>query len=185
MKYFLLVCCLSLFSFSLAFSQSFAVDQGAVIISGMASYSSQGGDLYEDSHSNRYTMIMLAPIVNYFVAPNISLGGAVAYTSQSQGDNSYSSISLGPTIGFFIGDAASTSYPYIAAGYRYSSMGDDNKITGSDIVVAAGVIAPIRRHAGVTIEASYHMESLKGENASKSVSGNMIMVGIGVAGLIF
>jgi hypothetical protein len=178
------LCCI-LFSFSFAFAQTSAVDRGAVIMSGMASYNSQGGDLFKDSKGNRFNIVTLAPNLNIFIVPNISLGIGLAYNKQSQGDSSLSSLSFGPSIGYFTGEPGSNSYPYVSAGIHYTRIGETNKITGSDFIIAAGAISAIRKHAGIVIEASIHMLKLKGENWNKSVSGNVFMIGIGVAGLIF
>jgi hypothetical protein len=171
---------------SIAFSQDYAIDKGSKIISGMGSYASQGGDLFENSDGDRATTIMLMPILNYFIAPNISIGGGVAYTSKSQGDYSIHTIGIGPTIGYFIGDSNSKSYPYLAAGIRYYSMGyDDDSISGTDIVIGGGVIAPVKDHIGIVIEAGYHIMNLKHKDWDESESGNIIMIGIGVAGLLY
>lgn len=186
MKKGILIIVTLLLSSSLALSQEFAVDKGSTIISGMGSYASQGGDLFENSDGDRATTIMLMPTINYFVAPNISIGGGVAYTSQSQGDYSYHTIGIGPTLGYFIGDSNSKSHPYLAAGIRYYSMGDeDDSISGTDIVIGGGIITPVKNHVGIVLEAGYHIMSLKHKDWDKSESGNLIMVGIGIAGLLY
>lgn len=175
-----------LLSSSFALSQEFAVDKGSTIISGMGNYASQGGDLFENSNGDRATTIMLMPTVNHFIAPNISIGGGVAYTSQSQGDYSFHTIGIGPTLGYFIGDSNSKSYPYLATGIRYYSMGDeDDSISGTDILIGAGIIVPVKNHAGIVIEAGYHIMNLKHKDWDKSEPGNIIMVGIGIAGLLY
>lgn len=166
-------------------SQGSAIDKGSKIISGMGSYASQGGDLFE-YYGDRTTTITLVPILNYFVAPNISIGGSVAYTHQSQGDNSSHSLGIGPTLSYFIGNSNSKSYPFLAVGIRYfSTGGNDDPIPGTDIVIGGGVIAPVRGHIGIVIEAGYHIINLKHKDWDRSVSGNIFMIGIGVAGLLY
>lgn len=186
MKKGILIIVILVLSSSFALSQQFAVDKGSTIISGMGSYASQGGDLFENSDGDRATTIMLMSIVNHFIAPNISIGAGVAYTSQSQGDYSYHTIGIGPTLGYFIGDSNSKGYPYLAAGIRYYSIGDeDDSISGTDIVIGAGIIAPVKDHVGIIIEAGYHIMNLKNKDWDESESGNIIMVGIGIAGLLY
>lgn len=186
MKKWTLIALIIVLGSSFAFSQDYAVDEGSMIISGMASYNSQGGDLFENNDGDRTTTLMLAPIVNYFVKPNISVGGGLAYTSQSQGDNSYHTIGIGPTVGYFIGDSNSKNFPYLAAGIRYYSMGDkDDSISGTDIVIGVGVLTPVKNHMGIVVEAGYHIMNLKHKDWEESQSGNMIMIGVGIAGILY
>jgi hypothetical protein len=181
-KTLIAIFCLTFFTFS--FSQEFAVDKGAVIIAGTASFTSEGGDLYE-YNGERLTTFSIAPTFVYFLATNIGLGGSVAYTSTSRGDNSYHTLGIGPTIGYFIGNASSTTFPYIAAGIQYYTAGNGSSISGTDIVLGGGVICPVKEHIGITINVGYHMMSLKPEGANESTSGNIIAVGIGITGLLF
>ena len=172
---------------SLVYSQDYTIDKGAIIISGIGSFSSRGGELFEDFEGNRLTTIMLMPTINYFVASHLFIGGGVAFTRQSQGDDSQSKIGIGPTLGYAIGQAESKNYPYLAAGIRYYSLGFvfGESMSGTDIVIGAGLIATVTENLGIIIEAGYHIMNLKYENSIKSESGNIISVGVGVAGLIF
>ena len=182
-KILIAIFCLAFFSFS--FSQEFAVDKGAMIVAGTASFMLQGGDLYENADGDGITSFTIAPSVIYFLAPNIGLGGSVAYSSMSQGDESYNSLSVGPVVGYFFGTASSTSYPFLAAGFQYLTMGNGSSISGTDIRLGGGVIFTMKEHIGISIEAGYHIQSLKPEGADESTSGNIIAVGIGIAGLLF
>jgi hypothetical protein len=181
-KTLIAIFCLTFFTFS--FSQEFAVDKGGVIIAGTASFASEGGDLFEID-GDRQTTFSIAPSFIYFLVPNIGLGGSVAYTSTSVGDNSYHTLGIGPSLGYFIGNAGSTSFPYLAAGFQYYTAGNGSSISGTDIVLGGGIIVPVKEHIGITIDVGYHMMSLKPEGADESTSGNIIAVGIGITGLLF
>jgi outer membrane protein W len=172
--------------YSFAFTQDFAVDKGSVIFSAIASYNSQGGDLFENADGDRATTIMLAPAAMFFIMPNIGVGGSASYNRQAQGDNSYSTIGIGPSVAYYYGNAESTMFPYLGAGFRYNIMGDkDDKVTGTDIAVGLGLLYPVKKSVGVVIEAGYHIMNLKHEDWDESMSGDIIMVGVGIAGILF
>lgn len=188
-----------LLSFSYAFSQNYPVDKGATIISGMASFSSLG---YEDA-DNRITTIALLPMLNYFVAPNVFLGGVAELNRTSYGNDSQSSFAIGPSLGYAIGNEKSTAFPYIGVGFRYGkssksevliSKGYSNiwfattrryEASRTDIVIGGGIIVPAKKHIGIIIDAGYHIMSTKPEYAYESYSSNLFSIDIGFAGLLF
>ncbi len=177
-----------LFLTSNAFSQDYALDKGATILSGTGSFISQGGDLFQDSKGNNSNIFTLVPTINYFIVPNVAIGAGLAYTNYSQGDFNSSSIEIGHSISYFVGDQDSNNYPYFfgAIHYSNSSSGRQN-ISGSDINFGIGLITPIqdRGHLGFVMEAGYHILNLKNDSWSQSVSGNKIAIGIGIVGMIF
>ncbi|MBN2030105.1 hypothetical protein JW824_07645 [bacterium] len=165
-------------------AQNYAVDKGARIIMGMASYSSYGGADIE----HRYNVISLTPGFNYFVASHIFLGIGLSYNRQSQGKSSMTEIGVGPNIGFAMGDRTSKGHPYIALGVRYRSEtysgdGYSDKATGSAIILAGGYIQKVKQHIGIILEAAYHIMNTS-ENGD-SYSTNMIAVSVGIAGLLY
>lgn len=177
-----------LFLTSNAFSQIYALDEGAAIISGMASFASQRGDLFGDNNRNDINVFTLAPAFDYFIMPNVSLGAGLAYTGYSQGDFNSSSIEIGPSLGYFIGDENSNNFPYFFGRIHYSITGSrDQVISGTDISFGLGLIAPIqnRGHLGFSIEAGYHILDFKKKWWDRSLSGNKIVLGVGIVGLIF
>jgi hypothetical protein len=185
MKRSLVIISILLMSSFHALPQEFAIDKGGTIISGTGSFTSSGGDLYEWD-GDRITTIMLTPAVDHFFAPNIALGCRVNYTGQSLGDYSYHAIGIGPSLSYFIGDSGSKSYSFFACGIQYYNAGDDDSsILGTEIFISGGILAPIRDHVGIVIEAGYHMMNLKSDDWDESESGNEIMLGIGVAGLLY
>ncbi|HPG39553.1 MAG TPA: hypothetical protein PLP19_00155 [bacterium] len=161
------------------FAQQYAIDKGAVIMSGTTTFSSYGGDLYERS-GDRMTTLTIAPALNKFVGKNIFIGAALAYSKMSRGDNSSTTLGVGPTIGYAIGDAKSTNYPFLGVGISYYSVGDEDDSTGGhDIKLSSGIIISSHKHIGIIIEAGYHMMSLE------STKGDIITIGLGIAGLLF
>ena len=171
---------------SYAFSQGFAVDKGAAIISGMASFTSTKVKDAENSTTN----IAAVPIVQYFIVPNIFIGGAVEFNSMSHGDYSSSSFGVGPAVGYAIGGKNSSTFPYLGGSFRFRSSSQDDgtdeyKSSGTTIVIGGGVIAAVKDHIGIIIEAGYHIMSDKPEGADESTSSSMISVGVGISGLLY
>lgn len=186
MKRIILSILLLSFSATFAFSQDYAVDKGGFILSGTGSFTSQGGDLYEDFEGNRLSTFSLTSAANYFVVRNVFIGAGVAYTRVSQGEDSMSTIGVGPTVGYAFGKAEGKSYPYIATGIQFYSVGaNDETISGTSILVSAGIIFSIKKHIGLVLEIGYNFQTLKHEDWAESESGNAFVVSIGIAGLIF
>lgn len=174
------------FIVTFAFSQEYAVDKGGFILAGTGGFMSQGGDLYEDWEDNRLSTFALASTVNYFVVRNVFIGAGVAYTRISQGDDSVSTIGIGPSVGYAVGKKESKSFPYITAGIQFHSMGeDDYTVSGTDIFIGAGMIFSIKKHLGLILEIGYNFQNLKHEDWDESMSGNAFTISIGIAGLLF
>ncbi len=191
----LLLICIAILTQS-AYCQNFALDKGAFFVSGMGSFTNQGGDLFEDSGDNRLTTVSLIPSTNYFITKNFFIGAGLEFASQSQDDKSISTIGIGPQIGYAIGNENSTAYPYLNAGIRYYRMdmeyggydflgNNELAISGIDTFLGVGVLVPIKKHFGFVIEGSYHVTSLKENGTSESLLGNTFSFSFGFVGFIF
>jgi hypothetical protein len=159
---------------------------GTMWISGTTGYSSAGGDL---TGSNRANSISFMPSFLYFAAPNLFLGPALSFERMSQGDYSRYTLGMGVKIGYAFGGNGNV-IPYLASGFQFGVMNAkagsaESKASGTDITLGAGLCYQAVKHVGVTFEAGYHFQSLKPEGEEKSVSGNVIGIGIGVIGMIF
>lgn len=186
MKKCALVYFLTVLSLNAVLAGEYAVDEGGAIIAGMGSFSSLGGDLYADSDDNRLTSITLLPSISYFFAPGLGVGAAIEYSRQSQGDNKYHTLGVGPTVSYYIGSSSSKAFPFLAAGFRFYDLGDDDdSIGGTDIVFGGGVLAEVTDNVGLVIEAGYHMMNLKHTDWDESMKGNIFSVSVGVAGLLY
>ncbi len=169
---------------TLVTAQDYAVDTRAVLVSGTGSFCSQGGDLYE-ADGDRLHTVSVTSSINYFLAPHIFAGGTLGFTHMSLGEDDYHTINLGPTLGYALGDAQSSMFPFFAAGVNYTSMGDEDTISGTDIRLGGGLILAPKTHLGVIIEIGYHILTLTHDDWDESRSGNTIMVGVGLAGLLY
>ena len=186
MKRIILSILLLSFIATFAFSQEFAVDKGGFILSGTGSFTSQGGDLYEDFEGNRLSTFSLTSAANYFVVRNVFIGAGISYNRISQGDSSMSTIGIGPTVGYAFGKAEGKSYPYVATGIHFHSLGFDGETTsGTNILISAGMIFSVKKHLGLVLEIGYNFQNLKHEDWDESMSGNAFVISIGIAGLIF
>ena len=172
------------------FAQEYAVDKGATFISGVASFTSQSGELFEDYDGNNASTFNLSPSVNYFVAKNFFVGGGLEFAYEKQGDYKSNNIGLGPQIGYAFGNENSTAFPYFDVGLRYYGMnvdyGSDNaKGSGTDIFFGAGIVVPVKSHLGITFEAGYHIMDINEKETDTSYNGNIFAIGIGIVGLLF
>jgi hypothetical protein len=177
---------------SIVSAQEYAIDRKAMIISGSGSLMSQGGDLYEGFEGVRATIISFSPNVNYFIFKHFFIGGGVDFYGESQGDIKNNLIGIGPQIGYAFGGSNGKVFPYINLGlhyYRTKQYNDgivgDLKRSGTNTVIGFGVIVPIKTHIGLLLEGGYHMIRLKNKDYNSGNSGNMLSIGVGIAGLFF
>jgi hypothetical protein len=178
---FQLIICLVVVVPLLAFGQSYAIDQGSIILGGTASFQSLGGeDLRGDDRTSLFT---LTPQFFYFVVPNFSVGAILNYQSISRGDFSDSAIGIGPTVVYFFGDESSNMYPFLGASYIYTS--DEDSYTKNDFRLMGGSAFMIAKNVSITGDVFYLIESYKSDNADDSVSGNTFGVELGVTVFIF
>ena len=172
-------------------AQQYAIDKKATIINGLVSFMSKGGDLFMDSDGNKSTSFIITPNFNHFITKNLFVGGGIDLSTESQGDYGYNGIGIGPQIGYAFGGPQSTAFPYLELGIRYYTMnvnyglGDSYHYSGSDIALGFGVIVPIKPHLGLIIGGGYHIMDLKDKDSNDNYSGNILSIGIGIAGLLF
>ena len=74
-----------------------------VVLGGSISWSSLGGELYEDSDEERYTSILLNPVALFFVAPGLAVDGDLYVENESQGNADATTIVVGPAVAYFFG----------------------------------------------------------------------------------
>jgi hypothetical protein len=184
MKKYFIIFLLIFLTASSAYSKGFAVDKGAYWYTGLASFSSQSGNLSEDANSNSMISIIISQGLEYFIIPNFYIGGNLAFSSQSQGNNEITSVGVGPSIGFAIGSASSINFPYFRLSYLYQSATlNKTEATGSDLNVGIGITIQSGDHLGFMLEGSYHTVTMKAPNDIRD--GNILSIGIGITGLFY
>jgi len=172
-------------------AQQYATDKKATIISGMASFMSSGGDIFEDFDGNKTTTINLTPVISHFITKNFYVGGGIEIAAQAQGNSSYNAIGIGPHLGYMFGGPQSTALPFLDLGIDYYKMnmdygaGEDSVFSGSNIALGLGVIIPVKTHVGLVFEGGYNMMDLKDRDTNDTMSGNIFSIGIGIVGLLF
>ncbi len=171
-----------LFIFNVSiYSQSYSTDKGSKIISGSFSFSSAGGDIYENSHEERLTTVELNADFGFFTSPGFEVGGKVLFSNISQGGASYSQIGLGPQLGYFWGDGEKKLHPFVNASFLYVSR--SNSITGSQLYFGGGICFMISDAIGLAGEVGYQVESLSSH--SHSITGDRINLSIGIKAFLF
>jgi hypothetical protein len=163
--------------------------QGAIWVGGSGGFTSSGGDLYGGGEDNkdRASLIALTPIVEYFVDPNLFIGPGLNWQHASQGEYSVNRLGIGARIGYAFPSGGSNPIPYLGASFLFNSASHDGESSGSgtSILLGGGICVLAAKHAGITFEAGYQMDSWKGEHWDKSETGNIILVSIGVVGLVY
>lgn len=157
--------------------------EGALLVGGAFSYSSQGGDLYE-SGNERLTTVAIVPSVFYFVSPGVGVGGDLSYNRTSQGRSALTAWGVGPKAGYFF-ESGSNLIPFASGGLNLLSIGDrDNSETGFRIKFGGGVLLR-KDHLAISVEAAYMMDRFKPEGFEKSITGNTLALGVGFGGFLY
>lgn len=169
-------------------AQNSPVDKGSWFISGNFTFSSAGGDLYENSDGDRLTTIEFTPAANFFVGPGFSIGGRLLFESLSRGNSGITTWGVGPEINYFFSsseeksEAKGSTYPFLQAGFFYTNISydSDRSQTGTKIRLGGGITHMISNTAAIAGLAAYDIDSEKPEEGD-SESGNQFGV---YAGLI-
>ncbi len=186
------------FSFSYLYPDNccaaeYAVDKGSNLFAVTAAFINASGDLYTGGGES-FTAILLMPQTAHFFLKNFALGGDLLVLLTAQGDNKSTTLGVGPKIMCFIGGKDSKSYPYLTSGFYFlrNEIEYENVDflmqglqTGTRFKIGAGISWMIEPHLSLLAEASYNLDKLKPEEQGKSVSGNMVIVSIGLAGFTF
>ena len=167
--------------------RSAATSKSAWIVSGLASFAQQSGDRFENASGDGVTTISFAPTALYFVIPGLGVGGSIGYSKSSQGDDSESLTTYGPTVAYYF-DTGNSMIPYIGAGMEWGtasseSSGFSSDIDGSRMKVGGGVLLR-KGHLGIAIEAGYIKETVNGTGGFPDVKGNILAIGVGLVGLL-
>lgn len=166
------------------FAQDYAVDKGVITAGGMAGYISMGGDLHENSDGDGISVITIHPMVGYFIMPNLGVGLNFEYKSWSQGDDKENTLGIGPGVAYFLGDANSDMYPFIAVGYSYKSVKNGYEYTRGDIPIQIGVVKMLAKNVGLVAGVAYTIESKKPKDQD-AIKGNMLEIALGINTFIF
>ena len=178
--------CALLVLVSPAAAQDYAVDQGAFVLGGTVSFSSDGGDLYENAEGDRVNTALLNPGILYFISPGLAIGGELYVENVSQGDFSVTTIGIGPEIAYYFGDAESTVYPFVEAGISYASVSSDFiDASGIGFGLGAGAAFMLTRSVAITAGGAYEISNLSVDQLDDTQSGNTIRLELGVAAFLF
>ncbi|MFQ5572401.1 MAG: hypothetical protein ACE5G0_22230 [Rhodothermales bacterium] len=173
-----------------AFAQTFAIDQGSFMLGGALSFTSRGGELYEDNNEDRLNALSLNPTLQFFLRRGIAVGGTILVSRTWQGDFSQSTFGIGPRISAFFGTPTLNAYPFLSLSPIYVSNTTDfgtGDISGSGFGVhlTGGAALMVARNVSVTIGLFYLYESNSFDELDDSFTGNTFGIEMGIAAFIF
>lgn len=167
-------------------AQDYAIDQGALVLDGTISYSSDGGELFENAEGDRANTALLNPSVLYFVSPGLAIGGELYVENASQGDFSVTTIGVGPELTYFFGGPESTVYPFLSAGLSYASLSSDFfDASGIGFGFGAGAAFMLTTSVAITGGGAYQISNLSVDQTDATLSGNTFRLELGVAAFLF
>lgn len=135
-------------------AQSYAVDQGSILIDGDAALRSSG-----NGEGDRATNISVNPSAQLFVLPGLALGGQAFVSRTSFDDDAFTSYGVGPAASYYFGDALSTLFPFVSGSFFIAgdSRSDD---TATALRLSGGGTYMLARNIGLTGEAYYLVQDL-------------------------
>ncbi len=183
-KVFVLALAVLIFGLNQTIGQSAATSQGSHLISGMFSFTSQGGDLYNNFDDKPQNTIIFTPSYYNFVIDQLGVGGDFSLNRVSQGDFSFTTIGVGPKLAYFF-DSGGNGIPFIGGGFNYISIGDGDNTEGGFSTKIGGGIMVRKGHLGVSLEVGWLRESYKPDGATDRINGSTIFFGAGLVGFLF
>jgi hypothetical protein len=186
MRHMTMVCVVLLLSMPIALSgQDYATDRGSFILGGAASFSSQGGDLYENADGDRLTTLTVNPYLLYFLSPGFGVGGELAVSRATQGEGDITSLGVGPAVAYFFGDAAATVRPFVEAHASYVSISSDFvDASGWGVGGGAGAAFMLSPTVALTLGGVYEIQNVSVEDLEDQ-DGDEFRVEAGIAAFIF
>jgi len=141
-----------------AHAQTYAVDQGSVLIGGRASFTSVATDRNGASYNDRINQLVLNPTGQYVIIPGLAVGGDVLFSYASDDGSAITQYGMGPTVTYFFGRGARSYYPFISGsvGVTHLNRGDrDEGQTQTRYRGSGGVLVMLSQSVGVTGELFY------------------------------
>jgi len=165
------------------------IDKGSFNITGTLNIQSMGGELYEDD-GERLNISFLSSQVQYFIIPNLAIGGFINYSRQSQSNVSLTTLGIGPTVSYFFRLEGNKIYPYLKSGFLYSSYSIDvgrieDSFFGYDFFFGGGLAYMLGKKVAVISEVNYHLQSLKEEGVKNPDSGNVFAFAVGLSVFLY
>ena len=164
-------------------AQSPATSKGASVISGMFSFTSQGGDLYSDFNDDPANTFIFSPSYYHLIVDKLGVGGDLTFNRTSQGDFSFNTFGIGPKVAYFF-DSGSNTIPFAGGGVNYISVGDGDDSDGGFAVKLGGGVIVRKGHLGLSIEAGWLRESYSPDGGD-NIAGSTIFVGASFLGFLY
>ena len=191
MKHFLIISTIILcFAFS-AIAGTTPVDKGSYILGGSVSFTSMGGDLYEDANGESQSVFLVAPEFGYFFSPGFMGGAIVEFSSYSIHGENYSDFMFGPMVAYYFNaanitdDAKGTVLPYLKAFAMFGSteLGTDGSWT--KFGGKGGINYFLSNAVAVDFGVQFYSDSFKPDGADESTTGTVFSFGAGIKAFIF
>jgi len=141
-----------------AHAQTYAVDQGSLLIGGRGSFTSVATDNDGASESDRVNQLFVNPSGQYFITPGLAVGGDVLFSYASDDGSNITRYGIGPSVTYFFGRDERSYYPFVSGSVgvtRFNSGGLDEGRTQTRYRSSGGVLVMLSRSVGVTGELFY------------------------------
>jgi hypothetical protein len=179
------------------------VDKGSVYLSGTLTLQVRSGDLWEDNDDALVTYgagtgdmnlgetYEVSPTVGYFVAPSVFLGAQFGLIGYAQGDDNFTAVAIGPTVGYFFNldpmraDPRGAIYPYIRGYFNYGSTSNGSDLTMWQYGGRGGLLYMISNTVATDVGLRFQGDSWKRDGDSESTTGTTLAFSVGITAFIY
>lgn len=127
-----------------ASAQDYAIDRGSMIVGGTGSLTSESSSFSGD----RRWDLRIQPSTQYFVTPNVAVGGSLLFQAAGIGDDSNVFVGAGPAFSYYFGGQDRSVYPYVSTAALL--VGGDQELYRGN--ASAGVAWMVSRNVALTGE---------------------------------
>lgn len=171
---------------STALGQDFAIDRGSFVLGGTVSVTSNGGELFENTEGDRLNSVLLNPFAMFFVTKGFAIGGDLFMEKASQGEESVTTLGIGPSVAYFFGGPQSEVYPFIGAGVEYANLSSTGfDASGFGFNFGAGAAFMIATNVALTAQADYGVLNFSVDQLDESFSGDRFGLRAGISAFLF
>lgn len=178
----------------LSSAQEFEAQKGAFIIDGRAGFSSKQGDIYSYYYDDKIGSVNLSSEFRFFPTDCFYAGGRLEYSASILNGHVSSAYKVGPVAGLMAILPGNSVFPFVEAGIQYARnyphyiyLSEYQQVSqgGRNILLATGLLIPLKEHLALSIDVSLNWLSYQILGSGGRVYGFSTEIGVGVSGLFY
>jgi hypothetical protein len=161
------------------------MDKGTFNVAGGVTFSSSSGDFYGDEADSVFS---LTPSARYFIIDGLAVGLDFLLQTNSDGEDSETTVGVGPAVAYMFDVNSPSIYPYVGTGVAFGSYSRSwSKYTTTALIfkLAGGVAIMVKPNLALLAELGYSIESYNNEYWDESEGGGTFSFSLGLSAFIY